>query len=96
MRGSLEPGERMILSNYGGLLATPVDNRDRITALPSDAKEAPPASTRPAIPALSDVVRASLQGVGTSLRIELDVGQLTDLVLRDIMMNKPNVFGGIG
>jgi hypothetical protein len=45
---------------------------------------------------VSDAIRASLQGVGTSLRIELDVGQLTDLVLRDIMMNKPNVFGGIG
>jgi hypothetical protein len=100
MRGTLDPGERMVLYNYGTLAAKKLDDRDTLTAAPPATEEiaAAPKSTasRPAIPALSDVVRASLQGVGTSLRIELDVGQLTDLVLRDIMMNKPNVFGGIG
>jgi len=100
MRGTLDPGERMVLYNYGTLAAKKLDDRDTLTAAPPATEEpaAAPKSTasRPAIPALSDVVRASLQGVGTSLRIELDVGQLTDLVLRDIMLNKPNVFGGIG
>jgi hypothetical protein len=73
-----------------------LDRRDELVAKPPPEKTPPPAPAKPAVPALADAVRASLVGVGTSLRIELDVGQLTDLVLRDIMMNKPNVFGGLG
>jgi hypothetical protein len=107
MKGELEEGDRVILSNYGSILrSTLIDPRDTLIASPPATEvkrpEAPaPASpptppARPPVPALADAVRASLTGVGTSLRIELDVGQLTDLVLRDIMMNKPNVFGGIG
>lgn len=78
-----------------------LDKRDELIARPPPEKTAnapvaapPPAASK--LPAVSDAVRASLQSVGTSLRIELDVGQLTDLVLRDIMMNKPNIFGGLG
>lgn len=105
MKGELDEGDRVILSNYGSILrSTLVDSRDTLIASPPasevkrpEAPAPPPAPpTRPPVPALADAVRASLTGVGTSLRIELDVGQLTDLVLRDIMMNKPNVFGGIG
>jgi len=78
-----------------------IDPRDEVIIKPKRAPGAAPQSEpqqaqRSNLPAVSDTIRASLQGVGTSLRIELDVGQLTDLVLRDIMMNKPNVFGGIG
>jgi hypothetical protein len=76
-----------------------LDKRDALVAKPpaEPAQAAAPApAQRNNLPAVSDAIRASLQGVGTSLRIELDVGQLTDLVLRDIMLNKPNVFGGIG
>ena len=74
---------------------------DAVTIKPERAPGAAPQpepqqAQRTNLPAVSDTIRASLQGVGTSLRIELDVGQLTELVLRDIMMNKPNVFGGIG
>ncbi len=110
MKGSLDKeGARILYGNYGqfgGRVAIPVDERDTVAAVSSEALEsrtpttspppspAPPA--RPPVPAFTDAVRASLTGVGTSLRIELDVGQLTELVLRDIMMNKPNVFGGIG
>jgi len=105
MKGELDEGDRVILSNYGSILrSTLVDKKDTLIASPSVEKsnvneKIEPTATRttsPAIPAVSDAIRASLQGVGTSLRIELDVGQLTDLVLRDIMMNKPNVFGGVG
>jgi hypothetical protein len=74
-----------------------LDKRDELVAKPpAEPAPAPPPTPRASLPAVTDAVRASLQGVGTSLRIELDVGQLTDLVLRDIMLNKPNVFGGIG
>jgi len=104
MKGELDEGDRVILSNYGSILrSTLIDKNDTLIASPTlsktDVKQpqsaAAPAA-RPELPAVSDAIRASLQGVGTSLRIELDVGQLTDLVLRDIMMNKPNVFGGVG
>lgn len=104
MKGELDEGDRVILSNYGSILrSTLIDKRDTLVASPP-ASEASVTTTenvaaappRLNLPAASDAVRASLQSVGSSLRIELDVGQLTDLVLRDIMMNKPNVFGGIG
>lgn len=104
MKGELDEGDRVILSNYGSILrSTLIDKNDTLIASPTlnktDIKQnqpTAPTAARPELPAVSDAIRASLQGVGTSLRIELDVGQLTDLVLRDIMMNKPNVFGGVG
>ncbi len=108
MKGELDEGERMVLSNYGSILrSTLVNSEDMVlgmgrdeqaknsSASPSTSTAASPPA-RPPVPAFADAVRASLTGVGTSLRIELDVGQLTELVLRDIMMNKSNVFGGIG
>jgi hypothetical protein len=75
-----------------------LDPRDALIARPEATAASAPPPTRASspLPAVSDTIRASLQSVGSSLRIELDVGQLTDLILRDIMMNKPNVFGGIG
>ena len=129
MKGELDEGDRVILSNYGSILrSTLIDKNDTLFASPTVSKTdinqqqasiqaasqspqqpaasaaaqpaaaptaAPPASAAPALPAVSDAIRASLQGAGSSLRIELDVSQLTDLILRDIMMNKPNVFGGL-
>lgn len=98
-------GATVVTANYGELNQKSfiLDKRDELIARPPPETTAPPppaSNTTPraqtALPAVSDAIRASLQGVGSSLRIELDVGQLTDLVLRDIMMNKPNVFGGIG
>lgn len=96
-------GATVVTANYGELNQQSfiLDKRDELIARPPPETTAPPAppaapKSAPSLPAVSDAIRASLQGVGTSLRIELDVGQLTDLVLRDIMMNKPNVFGGVG
>ena len=92
-------GSTVVTANYGEMnqKSFAIDNRDALVAKPPpEPTPPPPTPSRAPIPALSDAVRASLVGVGTSLRIELDVGQLTDLVLRDIMMNKPNVFGGLG
>ena len=94
-------GATVVTANYGELNQQSfiLDKRDELIARPPPETSPPPATTsktQTTLPAISDAIRASLQGVGTSLRIELDVGQLTDLVLRDIMMNKPNVFGGIG
>jgi hypothetical protein len=94
-------GSTVVTANFGEMneRSFELDKRDALVAKPP-AEPAPAAAPAPAqrnnLPAVSDAIRASLQGVGTSLRIELDVGQLTDLVLRDIMLNKPNVFGGIG
>lgn len=93
-------GSTVVTANFGEMnqKSYALDKRDELVAKPP-AEPAPPVTAQPQranLPAVSDAIRASLQGVGTSLRIELDVGQLTDLVLRDIMMNKPNVFGGIG
>lgn len=102
VKGSLNEGERVILAQYGQLSAYKVDARDDVKAAPpAEVKSAPaPApepTVRPApISTLPNAVQASLQGVGTSLRIELDIGQLTDMILRDIMMNKSAVFGGVG
>jgi len=94
-------GGTVVTANYGDLNQKSfiLDKRDELLARPppeSTPAPAPAPKAPVSLPAVSDAVRASLQGVGTSLRIEIDVGQLTDLVLRDIMMNKPNVFGGIG
>jgi polyhydroxyalkanoate synthesis regulator phasin len=93
-------GSTVVTANFGEMNARSfsLDSRDELVAKPPPEPAAPPPSTasRSPIPALTDAVRASLTSVGTSLRIELDVGQVTDLVLRDIMMNKPNIFGGIG
>lgn len=73
--------------------ATPTQQQPQQTT-PSPPPPPPPPPA-PAIPAATDSIRASLQGAGTSLRIDLDISQLTDLILRDIMMNKPNIFGGL-
>ena len=93
-------GSTVVTANFGDMnqKSFKLDARDELVAKPPPPAEvrAPTPVARPELPAVSDAIRASLQGVGTSLRIELDVGQLTDLVLRDIMMNKPNVFGGVG
>ena len=94
-------GSTVVTANFGEMneRSFELDKRDALVAKPpaEPAQAAAPApAQRNNLPAVSDAIRASLQGVGTSLRIELDVGQLTDLVLRDIMLNKPNVFGGIG
>lgn len=92
-------GSTVVTANFGEFnqKSYALDKRDELVAKPPATPEpTTPSTTRPALPAVSDTVKASLQGVGTSLRIEIDVGQLTDLVLRDIMMNKPNVFGGVG
>ncbi len=92
-------GSTVVTANFGEMneKTFTLDKRDALVAKPPpEPASAPTPAQRNILPAVSDAVRASLQGVGTSLRIELDVGQLTDLVLRDIMMNKPNVFGGIG
>jgi hypothetical protein len=93
-------GSTVVTANFGEMnqKSYSLDKRDELIAKPPASPPPPPAAPTPAppsIPALSNVIQASLQGVGTSLRIELDVGQLTDLVLRDIMMNKPSIFGGI-
>jgi hypothetical protein len=92
-------GSTVVTANFGEMneKSFSLDKRDELVAKPpAEPAPAPPPTPRASLPAVTDAVRASLQGVGTSLRIELDVGQLTDLVLRDIMLNKPNVFGGIG
>jgi len=92
-------GSTVVTANFGEMneKSFSLDKRDELVAKPpAEPAPAPPPAPRASLPAVTDAVRASLQGVGTSLRIELDVGQLTDLVLRDIMLNKPNVFGGIG
>lgn len=100
VKGNLSEGDRVILAQYGELSAYKVDARDDIKASPpAEVKTAPTPEpiNRPApISTLPNAVQASLQGVGTSLRIELDIGQLTDMILRDIMMNKSAVFGGVG
>ncbi len=95
------PERTVITTGFGDLRkgrqkSYEIDSADGVTIEPESKPGAAPQTTqRASLPAVSDAIRASLQGVGTSLRIELDVGQLTDLVLRDIMMNKPNIFGGI-
>jgi len=92
-------GSTVVTANFGEMneKTFSLDKRDELVAKPPpEPPPAPAPAPRAGLPAVTDAIRASLQGVGTSLRIELDVGQLTDLVLRDIMMNKPNVFGGIG
>jgi hypothetical protein len=91
-------GSTVVTANFGEMneKTFTLDKRDALVAKPPpEPVTAPATAQRNNLPAVSDAVRASLQSVGTSLRIELDVGQLTDLVLRDIMMNKPSVFGGI-
>ncbi len=95
------PSRTVVTADFGDFRkqrSWEVAKGDEVIAQPQSDPAAPPPSTasRSPIPALTDAVRASLSSVGTSLRIELDVGQVTDLVLRDIMMNKPNIFGGIG
>jgi hypothetical protein len=95
-------GSTVVTANFGDMnqKSYVLDKRDELIAKPPPETTAPTAAPAPApsvnLPAVTNAIRASLQGAGTSLRIELDVGQLTDLVLRDIMMNKPNVFGGVG
>jgi len=93
-------GGTVVTANFGDFNQKSfiLDKRDELIARPPPtAASAPPLPRASSpLPAVSDTIRASLQSVGSSLRIELDVGQLTDLILRDIMMNKPNVFGGIG
>jgi hypothetical protein len=100
VKGNLSEGDRVILAQYGQLSAYKVDARDDIKAAPPTSANPTPAPepvSRPTpVSALPNAVQASLQGVGTSLRIELDIGQLTDMILRDIMMNKSAVFGGVG
>lgn len=97
----ISPGpERTVITTGFGQLdkqkSYRIRDEDGVTIKPEPKPgDAPQTAQRANLPAVSDAIRASLQGVGTSLRIELDVGQLTDLVLRDIMMNKPNIFGGI-
>lgn len=100
LKGNLSDGDRVVLAKYGELSAYKLDSRDDVRASPPPQPVAPPPQTPTPVrttPAstLPNTVQASLQGVGTSLRIELDIGQITDMVLRDIMMNKPAVFGGI-
>jgi len=93
-------GGTVVTANFGDFNQKSfiLDKRDELIARPPPTAASAPPPTRASspLPAVSDTIRASLQSVGSSLRIELDVGQLTDLILRDIMMNKPNVFGGIG
>jgi hypothetical protein len=93
-------GGTVVTANFGDFNQKSfiLDKRDELIARPppTAASAPPPPRASSPLPAVSDTIRASLQSVGSSLRIELDVGQLTDLILRDIMMNKPNVFGGIG
>lgn len=93
-------GGTVVTANFGDFNQKSfiLDKRDELIARPppAAATTSPPPRASSPLPAVSDTIRASLQSVGSSLRIELDVGQLTDLILRDIMMNKPNVFGGIG
>lgn len=93
-------GGTVVTANFGDFNQKSfiLDKRDELIARPPPeaATTPPPPRAASPLPAVSDTIRASLQSVGSSLRIDLDVGQLTDLILRDIMMNKPNVFGGIG
>lgn len=93
-------GGTVVTANFGDFNQKSfiLDKRDELIARPPPEAATTPPPPRAASPltAVSDTIRASLQSVGSSLRIDLDVGQLTDLILRDIMMNKPNVFGGIG